>query len=122
MLRDARLRGFLRYGYESIVEKLENERKGIGKMHPEGKIPATGRISRLILFSNDGSERFYRHVEGLLIENAPRLLGCLLDMDSGSLGKALTGKDRRVKIVMAEHKEVVASSLRAIAEEIAPKS
>ena len=35
--------------------------------------------------------------------HAPRLLGCLLDIDGCALGNLLTGKDMQIKHVMAEH-------------------
>lgn len=68
------------------------------------------RISRLILLSNDGPERFYRHVE----LHAPRVLACLLDLNSGTLGKAITTRDKEIKLVMAEHKDVVSGILKAV--------
>ena len=39
---------------------------------------------------------------------------CLLDADSGVLGKLVTAKDKQIKLVMAEHKDVVSEILRAI--------
>jgi hypothetical protein len=35
------------------------------------------------------------------------LPGSVLDIDGGVLGKSITGKDSRIKLLMAEHKEVV---------------
>ena len=52
----------------------------------------------------------------LLPPIAPRLLGCLLDVDSVTLGRILTGKGITLKAVMVEHKEAVAEALQAIAE------
>jgi hypothetical protein len=46
--------------------------------------------------------------------HTPRLLGCLLDIDGSALGNVITGKDRVIKLVMAEHKEVVSGILRSI--------
>jgi hypothetical protein len=37
----------------------------------------------------------------------PGLPGCVLDIDGSVLGKSITGKDSRIKLVMAEHKKVV---------------
>ena len=47
----------------------------------------------------------------LLLEAAD----CLLDIDGNALGRLITGKERVVKLVMAEHKEAVSAILRAIA-------
>jgi hypothetical protein len=116
-LQTAMLRGQIRCGYEGISHKLMNEKAGITNVRERRGVTYGERISRLILFSNDGAERFYRHVEGLLQSHAPRLLGCLLDVDGNSLGKVLTGKDRQIKLVMAEHKDAVSETLRAIVTE-----
>ncbi|MCE5262493.1 MAG: hypothetical protein LLG97_03045 [Deltaproteobacteria bacterium] len=113
-LRAARLQGRIRFGFEAIVDRLGSEEKGIMKVRGRKEAPYGDRVSRLILFSNDGAERFYRHVESLLEANSPRLLGCLLDIDGRSLGSLITGKDRPIKIVMAEHKEAVSQVLRAM--------
>jgi hypothetical protein len=114
VLQKARLRGQIRCGFEAIFDKLENERKGITNVRKRKGAPYGDRVSRLLLFSNDGAERFYRHIDHLLQAHAPRLLGCLLDIDGSALGNLITGKDRRIKLVMAEHKEVVSEILHTI--------
>jgi hypothetical protein len=113
-LQNARLQGRIRYGFELIFEKLASEKKGITNVRKQTDAPYGDRISRLLLFSNDGAERFYRHIEQALQTHAPRLLGCLLDIDSGALGHLITGKEGLIKIVMAEHKDVVSGILRAL--------
>lgn len=116
-LRAAMLEGCIRCGFEGVSEKLRGEKAGIAGAGERSHVPHGGRISRIILFSNDGAERFYRHVEQLLLMHSPRVLGCLLDTDSTSLGKLITGKDRQIKLVMAEHKDAVSGILRAILDE-----
>jgi hypothetical protein len=113
-LQKARLKGQIRCGFEAIFDKLENERKGIANVRERQGVHYGDRVSRLLLFSNDGAERLYRHIEHLLQAHAPRLLGCLLDIDGSTLGNLITGKDRKIKLVMAEHKEVVSDILRGI--------
>ncbi len=113
-LQKARLKGQMRCGFEAIFDKLENERKGISNVRERQGAPYGDRVSRLLLFSNDGAERLYRHIEQLLQAHAPRLLGCFLDIDGIALGNLITGKDRQIKIVMAEHKEAVSDILRGI--------
>jgi hypothetical protein len=113
-LQKARLKGQIRCGFEAIFDKLENERKGIANVRERQGAPYGDRVSRLLLFSNDGAERLYRHIEHLLQAHAPRLIGCLLDIDGSTLGNLITGKDRKIKLVMAEHKEVVSDILRGI--------
>lgn len=113
-LRTAVLKGQIRYGFEGIGDRLKKEEAGITSVRERHSLPQGERISRLILFSNDGAARFYRHIEHLLRSYAPRVLGCLLDMDSSALGKLITGKDRQIKVIMAEHKDAVSEILRAI--------
>ena len=113
-LQAAMLKSRLRCGFEAVSRKLSNEKAGIAHAREQSDVPQGERISRLILLSNDGAERFYRHVEQLLRSHAPRVLGCLLDADARTLGKLITGKDRQIKLAMAEHKEAVSEILRAI--------
>ena len=113
-LQATALKGRLHCGFEGVLQKLDNEKAGIAHVRERSDLPHGERISRLILLSNDAAERFYRHVEQLLQSHAPRLLGCLLDTDGSVLGKLITGKDRPVKLVMADHKDAVSEILRAI--------
>ena len=113
-LQKARLQGHIRCGFEAVFDKLESERKGIANVRERQGEPYGDRVSRLLLFSSDGAERLYRHIEHLLEAHAPRLLGCLLDIDATVLGNIIAGKDRKIKIVMAEHKEAVSDILRTI--------
>ena len=113
-LQKARLKGQIRCGFEAIFDKLENERKGIANVRERQGAPYGDRVSRLLLFANDGAERLYRHIEHLLQAHAPRLIGCLLDIDGSTLGNLITGKDSKIKLVMAEHKEVVSEILLGI--------
>ena len=114
-LQKARLQGRIRLGLESISEKLASERYGIKNAHKSSGATYGDRISRLLLFTNDGADRFYRHIEQLLEQNAPRLLGCKLNADSVVLGELFLGKDKKIKIIMAEHKDAVSSVLSSIA-------
>lgn len=101
-------------GFELVTKKLQREAQGLAHMRMRADAVQGDRISRLLLWSNDGAERFYRHVERLLQIHAPRVLGCRLDIDAGTLGQAVTGKERRIKLVMAEHKDAVCEILRAL--------
>ena len=121
-LLDARLKGQVRCGFDEILERLENEVRGIENVRERKGVPVGDRVSRLLLFSRDGAERLYRHIEQLLQVHASRVLGCLLDMEGNALGRLITGKDRVVKLVMVEHKEAVSTVLRAIAAGHGPVS
>lgn len=113
-LKGARLKRRIRYGFGPIFEKLASEKRGITNVRKRSDAPYGDRISRLILFSNDGTERFYRQIEQVLEAHAPRLLCCLLNVDGGALGQLITGREGIIKIIMAEHKDVVSDILRAL--------
>ncbi len=113
-LRKARLSGQIRCGFEDIAAKLESERIGIDGVRERTDAHYGKRISRLLLFSNDGAGRLYRHIEQMLKVHAPRLLGCLLNVDSDVFGHLITDKDSKIKTVMVEHKDVVCEILRAM--------
>jgi hypothetical protein len=113
-LQKARLQGRIRYGMDPIFEKLAGEKKGIANVRSRTDAPYGDRVSRLLLFSSDGVERFYRRIEQALQAHAPRLLGCLLDIDGDALGQLITGKEGVIRIVMAEHKDVVSGILRSL--------
>ena len=113
-LRMARLKGRIQYGFETVSDRLAGESKGIEHVRGRGGVPYGDRVSRLLLFSNDGAKRLYRHIESLLQAHAPRLLGCLLDIDGIALGSALTGKEIRIKLLMADHKDAVSEILRTM--------
>lgn len=82
-----------------------------------GATPAGGEaISRLLLFADDGTERFYRQIETALLRHAPRLAGVQLDCDSAAFGAALWGDAAVAKLVMLQHKDAVSAVLRALVE------
>jgi len=110
-LRTAHRVGLLRRGLEAAAGALDAERRGLAARSPE---PGR-RVSRLLLVTRDGAERFYRHVERLVVTHEPRVLACLLDADSATLGRLLYDRDAGVKLVLAEHKTAVSAILRALA-------
>ncbi|MRR15958.1 MAG: hypothetical protein EG826_05835 [Deltaproteobacteria bacterium] len=113
-LKKARLQRRIRFGYDEIMEKLAAEKKGIDEVLQKTKSPQTERLSRLLLFSNDGAGRLYRHIEQTLMEHRLRILGCELDIESTNLGPAITGGRAGIKVMLVEHKDAVADVLRAI--------
>jgi dsDNA-binding SOS-regulon protein len=116
VLQRANISGHVRCGLEAIASALEKERRGIGHLREGRGLPTGDRVSRLLLISSDGAQRFYRHIEHLLQLHAPRLLGGMLDMDGNALGSVITGKERQIKVIMAEHKDAVSELLRALLE------
>src|SRR5690606_3833781 len=97
------VRGALVRGLEGAEAMLAAEARGLAASPAEP--PPVPRVSRLILVSNDGAERFYRQVERLAAAHAPRVLVCVLDVPSGELGALLFGAGRTAKLVTTSHKE-----------------
>ena len=62
-LQAAMLKGRLCCGFEAVAQKLNNEKAGIEHVSERSDVSPGERISRLILLSNDGAERLYRHAE-----------------------------------------------------------
>ena len=115
-IKKARMQRRVRFGFDDIFEKLAAEKKGIDHLHQRMKSKQNERISRLLLFSNDGAERLYRHIEQALTEHRLRILGCQLDADSKTLGQLMTGRNAAIKVILVEHKDAVADVLRAMVE------
>ncbi len=91
-------------GMERIEMILDREKFGL-------KGNESNRISRLLLVSNDGSERFYRQLEFLLKNHGDRLLICRLDIDSEEFGKVLSENKKKIKALLITHKEYVSNVL-----------
>jgi hypothetical protein len=114
-LRAALRGGQLRRGLEAAAPALEAERRGLAAVARRTGRERGERISRLCLVASDGAERFYRQVERCLATHAPRVLGCLLEVDGTTLGEVLYGRDTAVKLVLADHKDAVSAILRSLA-------
>lgn len=115
-LKKARMQRRIRFGLEDILDKLAAEKKGIDEVLQKTKSQQNERISRLLLFSDDGAERLYRHIEQTLSEHQQRVLGCQLDVNSKELGRLITGRSAGIKVILVEHKDAVSDVLRATVE------
>jgi hypothetical protein len=107
--------GVLRRGLEAAASALDAERRGLAARPTEEAERRGARVSRLLLITNDGAERFYRQVERLVIAHAPRVLTCLVDCDAATLGRLLYDPEAVAKVILIEHKTAVAGVLRALA-------
>lgn len=114
VLRTAERRGHLRIGLEAAGEKLNRERQGLLKMEKMQGLFVGKRISRLILLSNDGTERFYRSVEWLAKDHQSRLLVCRLDIPGSEIGRILFGEERNIKLLLIDHKDTVSLVLQTL--------
>lgn len=107
-LARAARRGFVRRGLEAVTDALDAQRTGL-------LAGQDVRVSRLLLCTDDGAERFYRGVERVLRDHAPRVLGAVLGVDGATLGRLLFGADATAKLVLVEHKDAVSDVLLALA-------
>lgn len=112
-LRKARRTGQVVQGIDSAKDVLDREKLGIARLNDQAG--QGQRISRLILMSGDGTGNFYRQADHLLKKHAPRVLGCLLDLDSRCLGELVFGRGRLAKLVLISHKDAVSEIFLAMA-------
>lgn len=115
-MKTVRMQRRIRFGLDDIFDRLAAEKKGIDQLHEQTQSKQNERISRLLLFSNDGAERFYQRIEQILTEHRQRILGCRLDLDGKTLGRFITGRSAEIKVILVEHKDAVADVLRALAD------
>ncbi len=113
-LKGVRQSGQLLGGLEAIENLLQKEQAGLTKV---GSISiAKGRVqaaSRLVLLSNDGSDRFYRSADNLSRRFGRRVLLCRLDVGSEVLGRFF-GKEASVKALLVMRKDLVSRVLSAL--------
>jgi hypothetical protein len=106
--------GRVRGGLESIEVLLRNEAQGHQKVASSNKSSTPSGASRLLIISNDGSERFYRDVASLAQKHDPRVMVLFLDQSSEDLGKRFFGADAKVKALLVTEKEFVLRCLMSL--------
>jgi hypothetical protein len=114
-LERAQQAGHLIQGVEGAERALEREARGLSLVDARGTSERGSRVSRLLVTSNDGTERFYRQVERLLRNQGARLLVLRLDVDAQRLGAVLGAADGLARALLVEHKTSVAEVLLAAA-------
>ena len=102
-------------GLEGAQRALSNERQGLAQVDRKTGVGCGGRVSRLLVLADDGSERFYRDVESILQRNAPRILALRLSANEAALGQLLFGPDQVARLLMVAHKDAVSTVLLALA-------
>ena len=103
-------------GLDSIEEALERELKGLKAVQVKQDQAKNQRLSRLLLLSNDGSERFYRQASSILSRHEDRTLGCIIDATSDELGRAFTRKANPAKALIINDRKALEIFLIALAE------
>ena len=101
-------------GLEAASKSLGRERQGLELLVTKAGQTQNARLSRLLLLSNDGSERFYHDAESLLLQYTGRLLGCVLDATSEELGAVLLPPQKIAKALMIEDRKALEHFLVAI--------
>ncbi len=114
ILRQAKVKNILSRGLEVIERQLETEKKGLEMADQKAGNSRTQRISRLLILSNDGAERFYRKAAALLRLHGDRVMAIKLDIDASTLGKQLFGEGKSAKMLLLDHKQSVTEALLAI--------
>jgi hypothetical protein len=107
--------GRLVRGLETAEATLAGERRGLDALPAETRRRQGRRVSRVLLVSADGAERFHRQVERLVLAHAPRVVACRLGCTSAELGAAAFGAGAVAKLVLSGHKSAAAALLTALA-------
>jgi len=114
VLSDAQREGLLVRGLEAVERTLEREARGLSMVDAKSATERGSRVSRLVLLSRDGTERFYRQVERLVGAQGPRLLAITLDADSGQFAATVPDASGVVRALLIEHKDFVARALLSL--------
>ncbi len=102
-------------GLELIEKTLEREARGLSLVDARSATERGSRVSRLLLLSHDGTERFYRQAERLVCTQGRRLLAIRVEADSGQFGGVVPHQASGVvRALLVEHKDSVARVLSAL--------
>jgi len=74
----------------------------------------TQRVSRLLITSNDGSQRMFRSCESILTKHADRLMMLRFKVPAARMGQKLFGPDRGIKAMLVTDREHVENILMSI--------
>jgi hypothetical protein len=111
-LARALLHGHATQGLEAIEDLLAKEQKGLSalaKKTPDQ--PPRERISRLLLVTKDGSERFYHDCDSLVSKYTSRLICCRLDLSGEELGARVLPKPGMVRAILLHDKKALSRVL-----------
>ena len=103
-------------GLESISEHLDLELKGLKALKKLPGQTQNERLSRLVILSNDGSERFYHNAESIITRHAGRTLAVIVNASAEELGDAFTKKSNPAKALLIDERKALEAFLAALAE------
>ena len=114
VLSNALLSRKIELGIETIERVLEQQKRGLDAMLAKQGTASANRVSRLIITSNDGSERLYRSCESLLTKHGDRVLMIRFKVPAARMGEKIFGIDRAIKAVLVSDREHVENLLFAL--------
>ncbi len=120
-LRSAYSAGRIVRGLEGAERALGVEKRGQKRVDHKTGVDRGQRVSRLLLLANDGSDRFHRRVESLLLRHAPRVLALRVSAAEDTLGRLLVGRDQVARLLLVKHKDAVSAVLLALAAQWSEK-
>ena len=103
-------------GLEGIEKILANESKGLDALRKKQGTPNANRISRLLIVSSDGSERFYRQCESILAQHSDRVLGIWIGASAENFTKDMFGAEKISKALLVSDRDSVADVLYSLVE------
>ncbi len=98
-------------GLELIKRAMDKETHGLKSISNKTGVPVPERLSRLLLLSSDGSDRFYRQAESVLLANQDRMTGCIISADSEILGGLFSKKKLPLKALLINDRKALETFL-----------
>ena len=103
-------------GLEQLGKILDREKKGLDAVRQAKNEAPVARLSRLLLLSNDGSERFYHDVASLAGRHAERVAVLVVETDAGTLGSSFAQKGQPAKAFMIADRKALGEFLKQLAD------
>ena len=103
-------------GLETVERVLGIQKRGLDAVHAKQASVPANRVSRVLLVSNDGSERFYRACESLLGKHGERLLLLRFGIPAGRMGEKIIGPGKEIKVVLLADREHVENLLFSLVD------
>ena len=112
----------LERGLEHISLFLDREQKGLAATQSKKGTQPSLRVSRLFIVASDGSERFYRDCEKILLRHSDRVLLIRIGLTSNDLAQALLGAtDKSLKALLISDRDAVTQILLSLVEDVQPE-
>ena len=108
-IKNAAVNQQLLIGLERIEQLLTKEAKGLRMLQEKSGQPEAHRLSRLLLLSDDGSDRFYHDVESLLRTHGNRTWAVVIEASAETMGLLATPKGSPIRaLLIADRKALEA--------------